>query len=39
MISPTIAELEGIFHEVKGHEPVKRALLLAAAGGHNVLML
>jgi len=27
------------FQEVKGQEPVKRALLLAAAGGHNILMI
>lgn len=27
------------FREVKGQEPVKRALLLAAAGGHNILMI
>jgi len=27
------------FREVQGQEPVKRALLLAAAGGHNVLMV
>jgi magnesium chelatase family protein len=27
------------FKEVRGQEPVKRALLLAAAGGHNVLMV
>ncbi len=27
------------FREVKGQEPVKRALLIAAAGGHNVLMV
>ena len=27
------------FREVKGQEPVKRALLIAAAGSHNVLMV
>jgi magnesium chelatase family protein len=27
------------FREVRGQEPVKRALLIAAAGGHNVLMM
>ncbi len=27
------------FREVRGQEPVKRALLLAASGGHNVLMV
>ncbi len=27
------------FNEVRGQEPVKRALLLAAAGGHNILMV
>jgi magnesium chelatase family protein len=27
------------FQDVRGQEPVKRALLLAAAGGHNVLMV
>ena len=27
------------FREVRGQEPVKRALLIAAAGGHNVLMV
>jgi len=30
---------EGDFREVRGQEPVKRALLIAAAGGHNVLMV
>lgn len=27
------------YQEVRGQEPVKRAMLLAAAGGHNVLMV
>lgn len=27
------------FHEIVGHEQAKRALLIAAAGGHNVLMV
>ena len=27
------------FREIKGHEHVKRSLEVAAAGGHNVIMI
>ena len=37
MASPPAYDVD--FREVKGQEPVKRALLMAAAGGHNVLMI
>jgi magnesium chelatase family protein len=33
------AQAEVDFQEVRGQEPAKRALLIAAAGGHNVLMV
>jgi len=37
LIERTSAQID--FAEVKGQEPVKRALTVAAAGGHNLLML
>ena len=36
---PLAAPYDDDFREVRGQEPVKRALLLAAAGSHNVLMV
>ncbi len=48
-LPPTIVNVEDLFarnaryevdfNEVKGHEHVKRALEIAAAGGHNILMV
>ncbi|MBI5360380.1 MAG: YifB family Mg chelatase-like AAA ATPase [Planctomycetes bacterium] len=48
-IKPCVADLEGIFNseniyemdfsDVKGQENVKRALVISASGGHNMLMV
>jgi magnesium chelatase family protein len=38
-LGPRPAQAEVDFKEVRGQEPAKRALLIAAAGGHNVLMV
>lgn len=48
-VEPTIVDLEALFEEcgtyetdfadVKGQESVKRALTIAAAGGHNLMMI
>lgn len=48
-IEPTVVDIESLFHQsssydidfsdVKSQESVKRALTIAAAGGHNVMMI